>query len=485
VALFAGVLALISIGVLVYSQTMSFVWDEGFHLVAAQLIDAGKTPYLDFCFPQTPLNAYFNAGLMRVFGQNWRVTHVAAALFVIGATILMADYVRRRFPVVDWRLASALFVACTVGFDVVVVQFGTSAQAYGIGIFLVTAAFRCVIASAKQRQPWLCFAGGLLAGSAAASTLLTAAAAPILLVWIWIYNRGGRPSIKAAVFVLGTATPFAPIFWLFSKAPRQTFFNVIQYQALFRRVNWGDVNSHDIDVLSDWLASTQALVLGLLAIAGLLYLWKNRLRNRTRRAELNLVAWLAIGQGVYIATAHPTFGRYFVFMIPFTAVLAAIGLYSVGSRLAAPDRPFWPTTVASALIVLSLGKALFDDRASEQWKDYRQIADQVKQVTPPKKLYFADELVYFLLHQIPPTGLEFSYSRKLQLPSDQERLYHIVSNTEFKKQIAAGRFYTVETCKDDVIEQFKLDDLFPNKKDIGDCSVYWGEVNRPAPADQK
>ncbi len=79
-ALFAGVLALISAGVLVYSQTMSFVWDEGFHLVAAQLIDAGKIPYVDFCFPQTPLNAYFNAGLMRVFGQNWHVTQVAAAL---------------------------------------------------------------------------------------------------------------------------------------------------------------------------------------------------------------------------------------------------------------------------------------------------------------------------------------------------------------------------------------------------------------------
>ncbi len=185
--------------------------------------------------------------------------------------------------------------------------------------------------------------------------------------------------------------------------------------------------------------------------------------------------------GVYIATAHPTFGRYFVFMIPFTAVLAAVGLYSVGSRLAAPDRPFWPAAVAIALIALSLGKALFDDRASEQWKDYQEIADKVKQVTPPHKLYFADELVYFLLHQIPPTGMEFSYSRKLQLPADQERLYHVVSNAEFKKQIAAGSFYTVENCKDDVIDEFKLDDLFPNKKDIGDCSCLLGRSESRCP----
>jgi uncharacterized membrane protein HdeD (DUF308 family) len=484
-ALFAGVLALISAGVLVYSQTMSFVWDEGFHLVAAQLIDAGKIPYIDFCFPQTPLNAYFNAGLMRMFGQNWHVTHVAAALFVIGTMILMADLVHRRFPIPGWRLASALFVACTVGLDVVIMQFGTSAQAYGIGMFLVVAAFRCTIAGARKRQPWLCLIAGLLAGSAAGSTLLTAPAAPILLVWLWIYNRGGGRRIKATAFLVAAVIPFAPVFWLLAKAPRQTSFNVVQYQALFRRVNWGDVNAHDVDALSDWLASTQALIIGLLAIAGLLYLWKNRLRNRTRRAELNLVAWLSIGMGLYIATAHPTFGRYFVFMIPFTAVLAAVGLYSVGSRLAAPDRPFWPAAVAIGLITLSLGKALFDDRASEQWKDYQEIANKVKQVTPPHKLYFADELVYFLLHQIPPTGMEFSYSRKLQLPADQEQLYHIISNAEFKKQIAAGRFYTVENCKDDVIDEFKLDDLFPNRKDIGNCSVYWGEVNRGAPTGKK
>ena len=33
-ALFAAVVMLITIGLLVYSQTMSFVWDEGFHLSA-------------------------------------------------------------------------------------------------------------------------------------------------------------------------------------------------------------------------------------------------------------------------------------------------------------------------------------------------------------------------------------------------------------------------------------------------------------------
>ena len=71
-------------GLLLYSQTLSFAWDEGFHLLAAQLINAGKRPYLDFCFPQTPLNAYLNAGWMRVFGESWRPVH-ALAQDVVGS----------------------------------------------------------------------------------------------------------------------------------------------------------------------------------------------------------------------------------------------------------------------------------------------------------------------------------------------------------------------------------------------------------------
>ncbi len=483
--LFSGVLVLISAALLAYSQTMSFVWDEGFHLVAAQLIDAGKTPYIDFCFPQTLLNAYWNAGLMRVFGQNWRVAHVGATVLVIAAVFLMADFVRRRFPVTNWRVACAITVGCMIGFDVIVMQFGTVAQAYGMGLFMTVAGFRAAVAAVERETPVLAFASGFMAGAAASSTLLAAAGAPVLLIWIWFYNRAGNRWTKAAAFVLGALVPFAPVFWLFAKAPRQTFFNVIQYQALFRRVNWGKVAAHDIDVLSDWLNSTQALLIGVLAITGAWFVWKKSNWSRERRAEFYLAAWLSIIPGAYIATAHPTFGRYFIFLVPFMAMLAAVGLYVIGSKLGNPSRSFWPAALVSTLIVLCLGKSLYDDRDSVQWKDYEEIARKVKQVTPPNGIFMADEVVYFLLLRTPPPGMEFSYAHKLQLPPEQERLYHIVSNAELKKDVQAGRFYTVETCKDDTIDTFNLDELFPNSADIGDCTVFWGRVKTNAAAPQK
>ena len=75
-------------GLLIYSQTAAFTGDEGFHLLAAQLIDDGKRPYIDFCFPQTPLNAYWNAAWMRVFGQTWRVPHAVSTVLVMAAVLL-------------------------------------------------------------------------------------------------------------------------------------------------------------------------------------------------------------------------------------------------------------------------------------------------------------------------------------------------------------------------------------------------------------
>src|SRR5579862_9383513 len=86
--LLAGVVALLGAGLMVYARTDAFAWDEGFHLLTAQLITRGKRPYLDFNFSQTPLNAYWNAFWMTIFGQSWRTAHGVAAVMTAGAVLL-------------------------------------------------------------------------------------------------------------------------------------------------------------------------------------------------------------------------------------------------------------------------------------------------------------------------------------------------------------------------------------------------------------
>ena len=113
-----GVLSLYAAVFLIYAVTWAYTWDESYHLLAAQLMGAGRRPYIDFCFPQSPLNAYWNAGWMRVLGQSWRVAHGFAALFTIGAVLFTADYVFRRFPVGSWRLAAAIAAGLATGFGI-------------------------------------------------------------------------------------------------------------------------------------------------------------------------------------------------------------------------------------------------------------------------------------------------------------------------------------------------------------------------------
>jgi hypothetical protein len=357
-----------------------------------------------------------------------------------------------------------------------VVQFGPIAQAYAMGMLLTFAAFRVAVARPDRTgSSLLAFSSGLLAGGAAGCTLLTAPAALVFLIWFGLRTSGMQRVKAIAVFTLGALIPFTPVFWLFAKAPRQVFFNVLQYQALFRRVNWPGATTHDVDVLSSWLDDGQTLLLGLLVLFGVYFL-KNRSHwPSLSRHQFYLAAWAGVALTVYIATAHPTFARYFIVAVPLLSVLAGVGLYGLGSRLSEGGRPFWPTAILVCLLLLGYGRALFNERDSTTWMDYEQIAKKVEEVTPKNGVVYADELVYFLTKRIPPPGMEFSYSHKLELSPAEEKLYHIVSQKELDIEVKAGRFDTVETCNDDLIEEMRLDEVFAQKQEIKDCSVYWSK----------
>ena len=279
---FYGVALLYAAAFLVYAVTWAFTYDECYHLLAAQLIGAGRLPYIDFCFPQTPLNAYWNALWMHLLGWNWRVPHVFAALFTISAVLLTADYLRRRLPIRGWQVAGAIFAVLAIGLNGAVVEYG-AVQAYGIALFGLAASFRLTV-RAVDRDGWMAAAAaGLFAGVAAASTLLSAAAAPVLLIWMVYCNRAGNRWKKMAAFAAAIAIPFAPVFWLFAHGPRQSWFNLFRYHVFFRKLYWPETTQHDLEILTQWIDNGQALLLGLLALSGLWYVvrqsgWKQALK---------------------------------------------------------------------------------------------------------------------------------------------------------------------------------------------------------------
>jgi hypothetical protein len=473
-----AVAILLAAGLIWYSTTVGFVWDEGFHLLAAKFISQGRSPYIDFCFPQPPLNAYFNAALFALFGTSWRVTHVFASLFLAASAYLSAEFVLVRFNITGWRWPCVLLAALFTGLNEIVVQFGPIAQAYAISMFCSLIAFRVTVASVGHRTWFLSLLAGMGSGAAAASTLLMAPVAPVLLGWLLIYNKEGSRSKKMAAFVFGNIIPFLPVLALFVKAPRQTFFNVVQYQALFRRVNWGDVNAHDFDVFTAWIDSVPTFLLVFSAAFGLFFVAKKSGWERRQKAEYYLAAALASTLTVYIAAAHPTFQRYFIGAIPFFSIPAAVGFFFVASRLWDAPRPFWPVCLTSSVLLLAAGKMIFDTRDSTTWATYDEISAKIAKVTPPGAQFFADEQVFFLLGKTPMPGMEFSYSHKLNLSPAEEKLYHIVSEKEVNAMVKAGKFATVESCKDDWIDETALSKLFPQQVEIDDCTIFWGPIKQ-------
>ena len=475
-----GVASLLSAGLLVYSQTLAFAWDEGFHLLAAQLIKAGKRPYLDFFFPQTALNAYWNAAWMRLFGESWRVAHAVAALLSAGAALLAADYLLARFPEPRWRLATALAAVVTCGLNVMVVEFGTIGQAYGLCLFLAVASFRLTILSVDRKGSLWPALAGFCAGAGAASSLLSAPVAPVLALWMLFENRCGRRFVKLAAFLAGGTVAFLPLLRLFVEAPRRVLFNVFDYHFFYRQASWDGAARQNLEVMFSWVDSSHALLLGLLAAAGLLFIGLRSEWDRRQRADFYLCGWLTLALMVHLSLVRPTFERYFLLVVPFLSILAAAGLYWVGARMLGPDRPFWPALVLTVLVSLGLAKALYEGRDDFSWSDMEEIARKVDQVTPPKSPLLADEPVYFLTRRTPPPGMESNDSHKLELPPAFAGQLRIVPQSELDKQIRARAFGTVLVCDDDEqVEELGLARLYSQRAKVQDCDVFWDKA--PAP----
>jgi hypothetical protein len=465
----------ISAVVLAYAVTRAFVWDEGYHLIAAQQIAQGKLPYIDFCFPQTPLNAYLNAAVIRLFGQHWRPIHVVATLFSLGAMLLTAQFMLARFPAPRWRMACACAAAVFVGLNEIVIQFGTIGQAYGICLFFTMGAYRVALETPARPGLLRPFASGVLAGIAAGSSLLTAPVLPMLLVWLCVYNRAGLAWRKALAFMAGCALPFLPVLWLFFQGREQTIFNIAKYHALYRRSDWPGATYHDLQVFTGWLDSGQGLTLALLAVAGVVFLLKESAWPRRQRAEFYLAAWISAAEGAYLCTPHPTFGRYFIFLTPFLAILSMAGVYALGSKMGYRERPAWPAGIAALLMALVCVSFGVESVQETTWQAYEKVARKVAEVTPPGGRIFADEVVYFALGQNPPSGMEVSYTHTVKLSPAEEKLEHIVSLDELKDQFAKREFATVQSCSDAEMDRYGLPGPYRYKADMDDCTVFWGQ----------
>jgi hypothetical protein len=479
-----GAVLAIACGLLIYAETRAFYWDEGFHILAAQLIEGGSRPYLDFFFPQPPLNAYWNGGWMRAFGERWRVVHALAAIATGGAVLISADFVYRTFPFPAWRFAAGLTTALCFGLNPLVMTYATVGQAYALCLLLIVVAFRLCLETCVRRSALWAAAAGLASGAAAASSLLTAPVGAVLFGYLlWCDQTGGRVR-KSVAFIVAGSVPFLPVAWLALEDFRKVFFNLVEYHLFYRKLAWSEALSHDAEIISSWFDSGHALLLGALALCGFLFA-RSKDCPPSRRREYYLCAWLVGGQALWLCNIHPTFNQYFVFVVPFLAILAPAGLRALVLRFDSSGRPLWPVLLVGAFMAFGIGKSLFERRDNLFWGDVEAVAAKVNEVTPPTAPVFADEFVYFASKRLPPRGFEHADAHKLSLPSWFAGRLGVVGTQEVEKLLRAGHFATVETCESDFAEGAGLKSLYRQSAEFKECTVYWDfDSSRATPAAQ-
>jgi hypothetical protein len=209
----------------------------------------------------------------------------------------------------------------------------------------------------------------------------------------------------------------------------------------------------------------------MLSVGGWLYVVRHSDWPRPVKGEFQLCGWLTLGITSPVGVAHPTFQQYFLLIVPFLAVPAAVGLCAVAESVFTRRYTVW-ALLAIALFSLGLARRLYFERDNDDWRVYERIARQVDSVTPPTAPVFATEPVYFLTRRTPPSGLELYYTHRLQLPPAERAVYHLLTNDELSQQLRGGRFTTAYECEVDTVK-FGLEHLYTNSKKVDDCTVYW------------
>ena len=474
------VLAALSAVLLAFSQTLAWYGDEGFHLLAAQLIIAGKKPYVDFFYPQAPLYAYLNAGWMWLFGEGWRGPHLLSALCTSACAMLSAGFVFDRLPDRRWAGMGAMLVASFICLHSQVMRFGTIGQAYGICLLLILVSFRLTLKAVDHAGNSRAFWAGLCAGAAAECSLLSAAAGPILLIWMARHNYTGDRLRKCGWFVGGAAASLVPVIVLLAQAPRQTLFNVLEYALFHRSPGFIAAARSNIQVLTGWLDSGQGLLVALLGATGLLFVLGRSEWDARRKAEFSLCGWLVAGLGLHLATPQPTYPQYFVLLIPFASILASVGVHAIGSRLSAPKAVRWLAFALLGVLAVQAGRFVNEQRSQLRWPYLEQVATELNQVTPRDGLVWADEMIYVASRRLPPPGLEHFDAQRLQLSPALAASLHVVPRSQVLDWLASGRFATVASCwaTDKWVESSGILKIYTKRKTVHGCDIFWHTTPR-------
>jgi hypothetical protein len=441
-------LAFISVLAILISQRPLALGDP-YHVLACQMVAAGRKPYFDFFFQQAPLYSLACGAWMRIFGSSWYSTNLLSVLFVCCSSTVMARIASQAYSEAGWGVKGSIVVVLLFGLNLQLAQWGDIAQPYALCMFLCLLAWPAVFVARPTRTRF--FWSGLAAGAAVNTTLLSFPFLVVLTGWS-IYQTAKPDRYRGLLWLsYGVCVASIPLAYLAILAPSQTWFGMVEYQ-LFHRDDagaWTNITRWNLFQVFQWTTSTQGVLLLFLSLAGLPSLFDSKAPASTRNS-LQFAASIAFSWALFLSLPRPTFALYYVLVIPYVCLLASAGLWGITSRMWSPR---WASIVLVGTVLLYSPDRMWPYvrsslTSTDELADLEETARQINAVTVPNDPVYADhEAIYVVARRLPPPGLENSFGAEVRLRPDEYARAGIVPPERIEAQLRAGSFAAVVLSK--------------------------------------
>jgi hypothetical protein len=458
---------------------------DTYHVLAAQMVAAGRKPYLDFFLQQVPLYPLICGAWLRIFGSSWQAANLFSGLLICGSAAILARIASRIYAESEWGTKSSIVAVLLFGLNLLVGQSGDDAQPYALCMFFSLSAW---LAALDARPTTMrTFLTGLAAGAAVNTSLLAVPFFPLLVGWCAFQTAGPDRPHRLSWLVCGAVVASIPLAYLAMLAPAQTWFSIVEFQLVYRTAGvQPNAASHNLHEILDWVRSIQGAVLVLLSLAGTLFLFDRKAPVSTRRS-VGYAAFIAVIWALYLALVPLTWHMYFVLVVPYVSLLAAAGLCQLCARARLSQ---WSSKIfACTILIYSLGLGIplvagVISGRPNRWAPQEDAARIVNaEAGPNQPVYSDDESIYVAARRLPPRGLENSailnpetqLGAVARLPTGEYQRAGLVPPEKNEDRLRAGDFAAVVLTKanDARVQAVRSDGRYSQSAETKNYVIFW------------
>lgn len=302
------------------SQLRLIARDEGFYLLASQLVAEGKLLYRDFFYPQMPLLPYIYGAWGKLTGFSWQTARLLSGLLATGIGLVVFFSCRHSFGRSIGVIAALLYATCNFSF-----AWFATAQTYSLSVFFLVIAFALMQQFERTASICMLVMSGIALGLSIDTRLFFAGLVPAFVLHLLVLYLSKRtPALSFVFFSAGLFIGLLPALLYLAADPDLFWYNNLGYHLDRARMSAETITMKRLRIID--------VVLGIVPsnrYTGFqlpLLIWAascSVLLSLCRRCYPGLAFLIAASLFALNLIPEPPYLQYFAALVPFAAILAA------------------------------------------------------------------------------------------------------------------------------------------------------------------